>query len=165
MKSNIPLSHKLQLSYMLSQLLKLSILVLFFSIEATFILQKKHLIHHFLSTLFLVAMPMALNNYYISKPQPVYLVHLSCLKPPNHFRVPISTYIEHAHMLDFLDQKSVAFMKKVLSHSGQGEMTYLPPALHFIPPQINPPRRPKRGQPRPFPRPRIPPNKNQNPPI
>ncbi|KAK6155797.1 hypothetical protein DH2020_010045 [Rehmannia glutinosa] len=38
-------------------------------------------------------------------------------------------------MLDFLDQESVAFMEKVLKHSGQGEMTYLPPAIHFIPPK------------------------------
>ncbi|KAL3524205.1 hypothetical protein ACH5RR_017039 [Cinchona calisaya] len=38
-------------------------------------------------------------------------------------------------MLDFLDKESVSFMAKVLTHSGQGEQTYLPPALHYIPPR------------------------------
>ncbi|KAL0292705.1 UNVERIFIED_CONTAM: 3-ketoacyl-CoA synthase 5 [Sesamum radiatum] len=38
-------------------------------------------------------------------------------------------------MLDFLDEESVAFMAKVLRHSGQGEQTYIPPAIHYIPPK------------------------------
>ncbi|KAA8533807.1 hypothetical protein F0562_031324 [Nyssa sinensis] len=50
-------------------------------------------------------------------------------------RVPFSTFVEHARMFDFLDQQCISFMAKVLTSSGQGEETYLPPAIHCIPPR------------------------------
>ncbi|KAL8552574.1 hypothetical protein ACS0TY_001313 [Phlomoides rotata] len=136
MKTNtIATSHKIQLTHMLSESIKFSFLVLFFSVESIFILQKREPIYHLISALFCLALAIAAKHYYISKSSPVYLVDFSCLKPPNYCRVPISTYIEHVQMLDFLDKESIAFMKKVVSHSGQGESTYLPPAIHYIPPK------------------------------
>ncbi|KAL2480915.1 3-ketoacyl-CoA synthase 5 [Abeliophyllum distichum] len=38
-------------------------------------------------------------------------------------------------MMDLWDSESVDFMAKILTHSGQGEQTYLPPAIHYIPPK------------------------------
>lgn len=118
---------------LLTEFIKFSILLVLFSLEALFIMQERELIYHFLAASFFLL--LAIAKYYISSPSPVYLVDFSCLKPPNSCRVPFSTYIEHAQMLDFLDKESVAFMAKVLAHSGQGEQTYLPPAIHYIPPK------------------------------
>ncbi|KAF2315723.1 hypothetical protein GH714_040255 [Hevea brasiliensis] len=40
-------------------------------------------------------------------------------------------------MIESFDSESVAFMSKILTSSGQSEETYLPPALHDIPPKTN----------------------------
>ncbi|OIV91476.1 hypothetical protein TanjilG_02094 [Lupinus angustifolius] len=40
-------------------------------------------------------------------------------------------------MFDIFNNESVAFMAKVLKSSGQSEQTYLPPALHYIPPKTH----------------------------
>ncbi|GFP98378.1 3-ketoacyl-coa synthase 5 [Phtheirospermum japonicum] len=89
--------------------------------------------YHFLVATSSFLLLITAKRYIFSRPSPLYLVDFSCLKPPNFTRVPFSTLVEHLQMLDFLDQESVAFMSKVLNHSGQGESTYLPPALHYIP--------------------------------
>lgn len=134
--TNLANSHKLllfHLSSLFTQFMNLSILVAFFSLHALFIIQKWDITYHFLAaSCFLL---IAIAKYYVSSPSPVYLMDFSCLKPPNFCRVPFSTYIEHAQMLDFLDKESVSFMAKVLKHSGQGEQTYLPPGIHNIPPK------------------------------
>lgn len=135
MRTNIAISHKMLLSHMLSEFINFSIFLLFFAVEATFITQKREAIYHLMSALFCLALPFATKHFTSKSSSAVYLVDFSCLKPPNFCRVPTSTYIEHTQMLDFLDQSSVDFMKKVVSHSGQGESTYLPPAIHYIPPK------------------------------
>ncbi|XP_042045467.1 3-ketoacyl-CoA synthase 6-like, partial [Salvia splendens] len=117
----------------LTQTINLSILALLFSLESLFILQKWGPVYHSLTALSFLIFTIA--KHHLSNPSPLYLVDFSCLKPPTHCRVPRSTYIEHVKMLDFLDEESVSFMAKVLKHSGQGEQTYLPPAIHFIPPK------------------------------
>lgn len=71
---------------------------------------------------------------YILKYQPVYLVNFSCFKPPDYCRVPIAGYLEHIRLFDFLDKDSVDFMSKIITSSGQGDETYYPPALFYIPP-------------------------------
>ncbi|PSS32416.1 3-ketoacyl-CoA synthase [Actinidia chinensis var. chinensis] len=118
----------------LLEFLKFSILLLDFSIEALLIIQKWEPIFHAL-WLFGNFIFFFIFKPYLSRPQQIYLVDFSCLKPPNFCRVPFSTFLEHAKMLDFLDQENIAFMAKVLTTSGQGERTYLPPAIHYIPPR------------------------------
>ncbi|KAK4794386.1 hypothetical protein SAY86_012380 [Trapa natans] len=65
----------------------------------------------------------------------VYLVDFSCFKPPDFCRVPFNSFLEHASMIGIFDRDSIEFMAKILTSSGQGEETYLPPALHCIPPR------------------------------
>ncbi|XP_038683089.1 3-ketoacyl-CoA synthase 5-like [Tripterygium wilfordii] len=72
-----------------------------------------------------------------SKRPSVYLQDFSCLKPPSFCRVPFSYFLENASMIESFDTESVAFMAKVLTSSGQSEETYLPPALHYIPPKTH----------------------------
>nr|KYP69578.1 3-ketoacyl-CoA synthase 6 [Cajanus cajan] len=91
---------------------------------------------HFLAMCFLLLL-FFLVKHFLSKPSPVYLVDFSCLKPPSHCRVPFATFLENASMLGFFDSESIAFMAKVLHNSGQSEETYLPPSLHYIPPETH----------------------------
>ncbi|KAF1878427.1 hypothetical protein Lal_00047095 [Lupinus albus] len=93
-----------------------------------------HFLFLLLSFLFLCF--IILINF-ISKPCPVYLVDFSCLKPPSHCTAPFSKFLQNASMFDIFNTDSVAFMAKVLRSSGQSQQTYLPPALHYIPPKTH----------------------------
>ncbi|KAL4025238.1 hypothetical protein IC575_013618 [Cucumis melo] len=73
----------------------------------------------------------------LASPNSVYLVDFSCLKPPSFFRVPFSTFLENATLMDIFDGESISFMARTLMSSGQSEQTCLPPALHFIPPKTH----------------------------
>eukprot|EP01018_Ginkgo_biloba_P036939 Gb_20857 [translate_table: standard] len=72
--------------------------------------------------------------YFMSRPRPIYLVDYSCYRPPESYRVPFSTFIEHSRLFKYFDQKSLDFQMKILERSGLSEETCLPPALHYIPP-------------------------------
>ncbi|KAL3647415.1 hypothetical protein CASFOL_008383 [Castilleja foliolosa] len=137
-KNNLAISHKLLLSQIysnLTQFMNFSILILFLASQTLILVTRKlDPTYHFLATSCFLLVTVTVKQY-ISRPDPIYLVDFSCLKPPNFARVPFSTFVEHIQMLDFLDQESVSFMSKILKHSGQGESTYLPPALHAIPPK------------------------------
>ncbi|KAL8049773.1 hypothetical protein ABFX02_06G041100 [Erythranthe guttata] len=136
--SNLAIADKLLLarfSSFFTGFIDLSILLAFFSLQAFFILAKIDPTYHFLSASLFLLLAIAKRYNFSSPSSALYLVDFSCLKPPNFCRVPFSTYIEHAQMLDFLDKESVDFMAKVLAHSGQGEQTYLPPCIHIIPPK------------------------------
>jgi 3-ketoacyl-CoA synthase len=62
-----------------------------------------------------------------------YLIDFSCLKPAKHLRLPVSGLLEHMNLIERFDKKSIAFMSSVVTYSGIGDETYLPPALHLIP--------------------------------
>lgn len=133
---NIYTSHKqflAQISSVFTELINFSILLIFFSLHVFCILQQMDLSHHFLAAFCFLL--LIIVKQYISCPSPVYLLDFSCLKPPDSCRAPISTYLEHARKFEFLDEESVSFIEKILTHSGQGEETYLPPAVHHIPPK------------------------------
>ncbi|XP_073288969.1 3-ketoacyl-CoA synthase 6-like [Primulina huaijiensis] len=72
--------------------------------------------------------------YFMSKPRSIYLVDYTCYKPPENFRVPFSTFMEHSRLILKDNPKSVDFQMRILERSGLGEETCLPPAIHFIPP-------------------------------
>ncbi|KAJ9539708.1 hypothetical protein OSB04_026214 [Centaurea solstitialis] len=74
------------------------------------------------------------KTFIISSSPTIYLVDYSCFKPPNYWRVPFSSFLEHSKIMHSLDQQTVDFLSRVLESSGQSEQTYLPPALHYIPP-------------------------------
>ncbi|KAI4989115.1 hypothetical protein ZWY2020_036432 [Hordeum vulgare] len=62
------------------------------------------------------------------------LVDFSCLKPPRRLRLPLAGLLEHMELGGFFDSGSIEFMTKAIRSSGMGNETYLPPALHFLPP-------------------------------
>ncbi|CAI9265082.1 unnamed protein product [Lactuca saligna] len=71
----------------------------------------------------------------VDRSSDIYLVDYSCLKPPNFWRVPFSSFLEHSRIVHSLDQESVDFMSRVLLTSGQSQKTCIPPALHYLPPR------------------------------
>ncbi|XP_057952694.1 3-ketoacyl-CoA synthase 6-like [Malania oleifera] len=131
--SHDPLLSK-HLHLTLFQFLRLSFLILLFSIEAFLILQEWKPIFHILS---LSCFLFFIHKHFISNSPSVYLVNFSCLSPPSFCRVPFSSFLEHVSMIDCFDSESISFMTKILHSSGQGEQTYLPPPLHYIPPRTN----------------------------
>ncbi|KAK4437761.1 3-ketoacyl-CoA synthase 4 [Sesamum alatum] len=66
---------------------------------------------------------------------PVYLVDYACYRPPDHLRVDFHKFMHHSRLTGDFDDSSLEFQRKILERSGLGEETYLPEALHQIPPQ------------------------------
>lgn len=122
-----------QISSTLMEILKVLLLLLFYTTESFIILQNLEPMFHIIPLSILLIYVISLAN--ISKTSPVYVVDFTCFKPPNCLRVPFSSYIEHARMLDFFDDKSVSFISKILQLSGMGDQTYFPPGLFYIPPK------------------------------
>lgn len=75
--------------------------------------------------------------YFMSRPRPIFLVDFSCYLPEDRLKVPIPLFMERTRMSGFFDEKSMDFQEKILERSGLGERTYLPPAMHEIPPCPN----------------------------
>ncbi|XP_014511946.1 3-ketoacyl-CoA synthase 6-like [Vigna radiata var. radiata] len=106
-----------------------------FLLQTFLLVQNSPLMFHFLLLCFLLL--CFLLKHFLSKPSPIYLVDFSCLKPPTHCRVPFAAFVENASLWQVFDTESIAFMDKILRSSGQSEETYLPPALHYIPPKTH----------------------------
>ncbi|KAL4363681.1 hypothetical protein GQ457_04G038790 [Hibiscus cannabinus] len=136
---NIPLSTMPSTPFLLSFPLLFAFVLITLSVEALFILQKwRHPVFLFpflLPSYFLLS---AIKTYlWNSNPNPVYLVDFSCFEPPSTCKVPFSVFIQHASMIESFDDGSVEFMAKTLTSSGLSQETYLPPALHCIPPKTH----------------------------
>ncbi|XP_058076318.1 3-ketoacyl-CoA synthase 7-like [Magnolia sinica] len=63
----------------------------------------------------------------------IYLIDFSCYSPPDFFRIPSATYIEHAHLIDAFNEDLVDFQLKVLERSGLGNETCLPMTMNQLP--------------------------------
>ncbi|KAG0568627.1 hypothetical protein M758_6G031300 [Ceratodon purpureus] len=72
--------------------------------------------------------------YFMSRPRPVFLVDFACHLPDEKLQVPVQLFMERTRMSGFFDEKSVEFQKKILERSGLGSKTYLPAAMHALPP-------------------------------
>ncbi|XP_007038507.2 PREDICTED: 3-ketoacyl-CoA synthase 7 [Theobroma cacao] len=120
------------------ELLPFSTLILaFMSLEGLFVFHKWEPIFHVLLLFSFLLLFLLGIGPFAFKPSSVYLVDFSCFKPPNCCKVPFSHFTEHASMIESFDSESVEFMAKILASSGLSEDTYLPPALHCIPPKTH----------------------------
>lgn len=102
-------------------------------IEAFLLFKNYEPIFHFLFLCFVLL--SFLLKHFFSKPYPIYLIDFSCLKPPNHCRVPFSIFLENTSLFECYDNESISFMENVLLSSGLSEETFLPPSLRYIPPK------------------------------
>ncbi|KAJ7966756.1 3-ketoacyl-CoA synthase [Quillaja saponaria] len=73
--------------------------------------------------------------YTVTCPRPVYLVDYFCYRPPDHFKAPYDSFMKHSRLTGDFDDSSLEFQRKILTRSGLGEETYVPAAMHEIPPR------------------------------
>ncbi|KAL6995689.1 Protein Nef [Sarracenia purpurea var. burkii] len=73
--------------------------------------------------------------YIMIRPRPVYLVDYSCYRPPDNLKAPFDQFMEHSRLTGDFDESSLEFQRKILERSGLGEETYVPEAMHYIPPR------------------------------
>ncbi|CAN6201856.1 unnamed protein product [Urochloa humidicola] len=86
--------------------------------------------------LFLVTfLPIGLGTLYLMhRSRSVYLVDYACFRHTRGCRISMAAFVEHAHNVPSIDDKSIRFMKRMLENSGIGDKSYFPPNLHYIPP-------------------------------
>ncbi|GFP98423.1 3-ketoacyl-coa synthase 4 [Phtheirospermum japonicum] len=73
--------------------------------------------------------------YIMTRPRPVYLVDYSCYRPPDALKAPYDRFMKHSRLTGDFDESSLEFQRKILERSGLGDETYVPEAMHFIPPR------------------------------
>lgn len=78
---------------------------------------------------------VGLTVYIMTRPRPVFLVDYSCYRAPDNLKAPFSQFMKHSRLTGDFDDSSLEFQRKILERSGLGEETYVPEAMHFIPPQ------------------------------
>uniref|UniRef100_A0A1J3F0Q8 3-ketoacyl-CoA synthase n=1 Tax=Noccaea caerulescens TaxID=107243 RepID=A0A1J3F0Q8_NOCCA len=78
-----------------------------------------------------------LTVYVMTRPRPVYLVDYSCYLPPDHLKAPFTRFMDHSRLTGDFDDSALEFQRKILERSGLGEDTYLPEAMHYVPPRIS----------------------------
>ncbi|KAF2305929.1 hypothetical protein GH714_008931 [Hevea brasiliensis] len=71
----------------------------------------------------------------MTRPRSVYLVDYACYKPPSNLKVEFHRFMEHSKLTGDFDDSSLEFQRKILERSGLGEETYVPEAMHYIPPR------------------------------
>lgn len=78
---------------------------------------------------------VGLTVYIMTRPRPVYLVDYSCYRAPDNLKAPFDRFMTHSRLTGDFDDSSLEFQRKILERSGLGEETYVPEAMHFIPPR------------------------------
>ncbi|CAK9176370.1 unnamed protein product [Ilex paraguariensis] len=73
--------------------------------------------------------------YIMTRPRPIYLVDYSCYRPPDDLKAPFNQFMEHSRLTGDFDESSLEFQRKIVQRSGLGEETYVPEAMHYIPPR------------------------------
>ncbi|KAJ0086713.1 hypothetical protein Patl1_09167 [Pistacia atlantica] len=76
-----------------------------------------------------------LTVYIMKSPRPVYLVDFSCYRGPDDLKAPSEKFMKHSQLTGDFDESSLEFQRKILERSGLGEETYVPEAMHNIPPK------------------------------
>ncbi|CAI0438029.1 unnamed protein product [Linum tenue] len=71
----------------------------------------------------------------MTRPRSVFLVDYACYKPPAELQVRYDQFMEHSALTGDFDESSLEFQRKILERSGLGEETYVPEAMHFVPPR------------------------------
>lgn len=73
--------------------------------------------------------------YIMRRPRPIFLVDYACYRPPDHLQVRFQKFMDHSRLTGDFTESSLAFQRKILERSGLGEETYLPEAVHCLPPR------------------------------
>ncbi|KAJ1388419.1 Very-long-chain 3-ketoacyl-CoA synthase [Sesbania bispinosa] len=136
---------KLGYHYLISNLLTLCLvpLIIITLIQVSQTTDLEHLHHlwlHFQYNLLAILtcsafLVFGLTLYAITRPRPVYLLDFSCFRPADHLKAPFQGFMERSRLISDFEDSSLEFQHKILLRSGPGEETYVPEAMHSIPPQ------------------------------
>ncbi|KAJ9551727.1 hypothetical protein OSB04_015772 [Centaurea solstitialis] len=80
------------------------------------------------------AVVLGIAAYLMTRPRTIYLVDYSCYKPPEGLKAPCAKFMERSERHGGFNPSALEFQRKILERSGLGDETYLPEALHCIPP-------------------------------
>ncbi|CAN0905849.1 3-ketoacyl-CoA synthase 4 [Linum grandiflorum] len=119
---------KLGYHYLISNLPTL----FFVPLIALTLIQASQLVAVITCSAFLV---FGLTVYIVTRPVPVYLLDYACYRPPKTLMAPFARFMEHSRLTGDFDDSSLDFQRKILERSGLGEETYVPEAMHFVPPR------------------------------
>ncbi|KAH7287524.1 hypothetical protein KP509_32G060000 [Ceratopteris richardii] len=70
----------------------------------------------------------------LETPATIYVVDVACFRPPDSWRAPHATFLEHSKISGIFDADSLDFQRKILERSGLGETTSFPRCFYQIPP-------------------------------
>ncbi|XXG64922.1 hypothetical protein AAC387_Pa05g2745 [Persea americana] len=73
--------------------------------------------------------------YMMTRPRPIYLVDYACYRPPDNLKVRSTQFMEHSRLSGNFDEPALEFQRKILERGGLGEETYVPEAMHYLPPR------------------------------
>lgn len=73
--------------------------------------------------------------YMMTRPRPIYLVDYACYRPPDNLKVRSTQFMEHSRLSGNFDEPALEFQRKILERAGLGEETYVPEAMHYLPPR------------------------------
>ncbi|WOL14478.1 hypothetical protein Cni_G23258 [Canna indica] len=73
--------------------------------------------------------------YIMTRPRPVYLVDYACYRPPAKLEAPFERFMKHSTLCGEFNESALQFQRRILERSGLGQETYLPDALHYLPPR------------------------------
>ncbi|KAG8389938.1 hypothetical protein BUALT_Bualt01G0030900 [Buddleja alternifolia] len=97
-----------------------------------------HLKYNLVSVLTFSAFLVFGSTFYIlTRPRPVYLVDYACYRPRDSLKLSLEHFIDRIRLAGYFDESSIQFQRKILERSGLGDDTYLPEAMHFVPPQTS----------------------------
>ncbi|CAJ1973080.1 unnamed protein product [Sphenostylis stenocarpa] len=95
-----------------------------------------HLQYNLLSVIAISAILVLGSTLYImTRPTSIYLIDFSCYRPPHHLHVHFQRFLHHSTLTGDFTPSSLEFQRKILLRSGLGEETYVPEAMHSIPPR------------------------------
>ncbi|KAL0923870.1 hypothetical protein M5K25_004651 [Dendrobium thyrsiflorum] len=72
--------------------------------------------------------------YFLSRPEPVYLVNFACYKPEEANKCTRQTFVHISQSKGSFTKENIEFQRKIIERSGLGESTYLPEAIMNVPP-------------------------------
>eukprot|EP00249_Psilotum_nudum_P004799 c18295_g2_i1 orf=185-1717(+) len=67
----------------------------------------------------------------------IYLIDFACFCPPESWRIPPASFMEHLELTGRFDDKSIDFQRKILERSGLGDKTSLSNGFQYMPPRIS----------------------------
>lgn len=95
-----------------------------------------HLQYNLVSVIICSAILVSATTVYITRrPRPVFLVDYACYRPPDHLQVRFHQFMDHSKLTGDFTESTLEFQRKILERSGLGEETYVPQAMHYLPPR------------------------------